>query len=131
MAVGFLFAMTLPGVVVILTVLAVIEQVLSRRGRRSIISKSNRTALSASGMDVFSSALMPGKAIELEQRRVEAFLRDDDGDAAPPQPRLGAAALPWYLPATAPSSIPGLQRSRLVCRRLPQAAPELRHRADT
>jgi hypothetical protein len=86
MGVGFLFAMTLPGLVVILTVLAVVEQVLSRRGRRSIVSGSTRTALSASGLDAFSSALLPGKAVELEQRRIEAFLRDEEDDGAPPRP---------------------------------------------
>ena len=52
MALGMLFAMTLPGLVVVLVVLAGVEVALSRRGRRGLLSGSARPSVSASGLDV-------------------------------------------------------------------------------
>jgi hypothetical protein len=87
-AAGVLFAMVLPGLAILLVVLAIAEQAWSRRGRRSPLHRRARHALSAGGIDVFSAALFPGKAIDLEQQRVREITRDDADDGAPPYGRV-------------------------------------------
>ena len=88
MGAGVLFALTLPGLVVLLVVLASVEHAWSRLGRRSRLHGRERHALSAGGMDVFSAALDPGRALDLEQRRVREIRRDDVEDGAPPYGRV-------------------------------------------
>ncbi|MGY1804978.1 DUF6191 domain-containing protein [Blastococcus sp. SYSU D00922] len=88
MGAGALFALTLPGLVVLLVVLASVEHAWSRLGRRSRLHGRRRHALSAGGMDVFSSALLPGRAVDLEERRVRELRRDDVEDGAPPYGRI-------------------------------------------
>ena len=39
-------------------------------------------------MDVFSAALFPGKAVDLEEQRVREMTRDDVADGAPPYGRI-------------------------------------------
>jgi hypothetical protein len=85
---GVLFALTLPGLVVLLVVVAAAEHVWARLGRRSPLYRRERHALSAGGMDVFSAALVPGKAIDLEQQRVRELTRDDIENGAPPNTRI-------------------------------------------
>lgn len=85
---GALLALTLPGLLLGLLVLAVVEQVTARRGHRSRLAGSTRPRLSAAGFDVFSAAVSPGRAAQLEQRRVEAQLRDDEADGAPPRAQV-------------------------------------------
>ena len=80
--VELLIVLTLPGLVLLLIGYAAGERVLnrtlpSRHGRRA--------ATAAAGFDVMHGALAPGRDIELEQKRVERFLRDDDEAAAPPR----------------------------------------------
>ena len=81
---GVLFALTLPGLVVLLVVVAAAEHFWARLGRRSPLYRRERHALSAGGMDVFSAALFPGKAVDLEQQRVRELTRDDVEHGAPP-----------------------------------------------
>jgi hypothetical protein len=81
---GLLLALTLPGLVLLLVALAVAEQLWSRLGRRSPVTRRGRHALSAGGLDVFSAALAPGRAVDLEQQRVQETRRDDVEDGAPP-----------------------------------------------
>ncbi len=88
MGVGLLFALTLPGLVVLLVGVAVAEHVWSRFGRRSALYGRERHALSAGGMDVFSAALSPGRAVDLEQQRVRELTRDDVENGAPPNTRI-------------------------------------------
>jgi hypothetical protein len=83
-AAGVLFALTLPGLVVLLVVLAALEHAWSRLGRPSALHHRARHAVSAGGLDVFSAALFPGKAVDLEQQRVRELRRDDVEDGAPP-----------------------------------------------
>ena len=85
---GVLFAITLPGLVILLVVLAAVEHAWSRLGRRSPLDRRARHALSAGGMDVFSAALFPGKAIDLEEQRVREMTREDVDDGAPPYGRV-------------------------------------------
>ena len=88
MGAGTLFALTLPGLVVLLVALAVAEHLWCRLGRRSPLHGRERHALSAGGMDVFSAALSPGKALDLEVQRVREMRRDDVEDGAPPYARI-------------------------------------------
>ena len=88
MGVGVLVALTLPGLAVLLVVVATAEHLWSRVGRRSPLYRRERHALSAGGMDVFSAALFPGKAVDLEQQRVRELTRDDVENGAPPNTRI-------------------------------------------
>jgi hypothetical protein len=99
-----LVMLTLPGLVIVLTVLAAIEHVLSRLGRRSMMHRRPRHRLSTTSLDVLTGAVLPGKANELEQRRIERQLRDDAQDGAPPGSRIDLKAGTAYLriPRTAP-----------------------------
>jgi hypothetical protein len=94
---GALFALTLPGLVVLLVVLASLEHAWSRLGRRSRLHGRERHALSAGGLDVFSAALVPGKAVDLEEQRVREMRRDDVEDGAPPYGRIDLASGVAYL----------------------------------
>jgi Family of unknown function (DUF6191) len=88
MGAGLLVALTLPGLVLLLVALAVGEQFAARLGRRSLLARRRRHALSASGLDVFSAALAPGRDVDLEQRRAREIRRDDVEDGAPPRTRI-------------------------------------------
>ena len=83
-----LFALTLPGLVILLVALATVEHAWSRLGRRSPLHRRVRHAVSAGGLDVFSAALVPGKALDLEEQRVRELRRDDVEDGAPPNRRI-------------------------------------------
>ena len=84
MGVGLLVSLTLPGVVLLLVAVAVAEQAWSRLGRRSRLTRRRRGALSAGGMDVFSAALDPGRAADLEEQLSRVVIREDTRDGAPP-----------------------------------------------
>jgi hypothetical protein len=92
MGVGLLVSLTLPGVVLLLLAVAVTEQVWARLGRRSRLTRRRRHALSAGGMDVFSAALDPGRAADLDEQRSRAVTREDTGDNAPPYGRIDLAS---------------------------------------
>ena len=88
MGAGVLFALTLPGLVILLVVLAAVEHAWSRLGLRSPLHRRARHALSAGGLDVFSAALAPGREVDLETQRVRETRRDDVEDGAPPNRRI-------------------------------------------
>ena len=88
MAAGVLFALTLPGLVILLVVVATAEHLWSRAGRRSPLHRRQRHALSAGGLDAFSAALVPGRDVDLEQQRAREIRRDDVEDGAPPYGRI-------------------------------------------
>lgn len=85
---GLLVALTLPGIVLLLVLLAVVEHLAARLGRLSPLARTKRHALSAGGLDVFSVALAPGRAVDLEEQRSRELHRDDLGDGAPPRERI-------------------------------------------
>jgi hypothetical protein len=97
MGAAALFALTLPGLVILLVVLASLEHAWSRLGRRSRLHGRERHALSAGGMGVFSAALIPGKAVDIEGQRVREMRRDDVEDGAPPYGRIDLAGGVAYL----------------------------------
>jgi hypothetical protein len=82
--IGVLVALTLPGLVLLLIVGAVVEQAWSRLGRRCPLTGRRRPALSGAGLDVFAAALDPGRAVDLDERHVRELTREDADDGAPP-----------------------------------------------
>ena len=88
---ALLWAMSLPGLVVLLVVLAGLERFGLWAGRRSWIPwrrKADRPTLSAGAFDEFTASFYGTKRVEVEQRRTELMLRDDDQDGAPPRNRI-------------------------------------------
>jgi hypothetical protein len=73
---GWFWAMSLPGLVCLLFALAVIELVVRRR---------KGTPVSAVGFEQLGAAFDQGKADELEHRKAERMMRDDEEDGAPPR----------------------------------------------
>ncbi len=79
---GFLLAMTLPALVLLLSVLGVLELLSAkRRGRRG-------TAMSSTGFDILQEALYPSKKHEIEQREHESLMAEEDAEGAPPRSRI-------------------------------------------
>jgi hypothetical protein len=76
---GWFWAMSLPGLVCLLVVLAVVELVVRRR---------RGTPLSAVGFEQLGATFEAGKADELEHRKSELMMRDDEEDGAPPRSRV-------------------------------------------
>lgn len=80
--------MTLPGLVILLTVVAFIDQLMLRAGRAGILpwrGSGRQGQISATGFEQLHASLSPGKHSELEQRRITLLLRDEEGDGAPPR----------------------------------------------
>ncbi len=78
---------TLPGLVILLTVIAIVDQVLLRAGRAGLLPWRNgaRTGqVSATGFEQLHGSLSPGKQHELKERESSLVLRDDEDDGAPP-----------------------------------------------
>jgi hypothetical protein len=80
--VELLLAMTLPALVLALTVLGVWELTAARRR-----GQHGRTAASG-GFDVVAEALAPSKRHQVEQREHEALMADEAQDGAPPRSRI-------------------------------------------
>jgi hypothetical protein len=86
-----LWAMSLPGLVVLLVVLASLERFGLWAGRRSWIPwrrQADRPPLSAGAFDEFTASFYGSKRVEMEQRKTELMLRDDEQDGAPPRGRV-------------------------------------------
>ncbi|MFJ5987385.1 hypothetical protein SAMN04488564_104105 [Lentzea waywayandensis] len=80
MSLGYLFAMSLPALVAALFVLAVVE--------RFVRGKKKGTPMSAAGIGELGATFEAGKREEIEFRKEERLLRDDEGDGAPPRSRV-------------------------------------------
>ncbi|KUJ35916.1 DUF6191 domain-containing protein [Streptomyces sp. MI02-2A] len=79
--------MTLPGLVILLTVLAFVDQLLLRLGRAGILPWRNgarQGQISATGFEQLHASLSPGKQSELKERQSALLMRDDEEDGAPP-----------------------------------------------
>jgi Family of unknown function (DUF6191) len=78
--VGMIFAMSIPGLAVLLVALAAGER-LWRWVRR----RQGHPVVAQAGVDQFATLFQGGKQVELDQRQTELMLRDDDEDGAPPR----------------------------------------------
>ncbi|GAA3462985.1 hypothetical protein GCM10018963_49980 [Saccharothrix longispora] len=87
MGVGMMFAMSIPGLAVLLVVLAAVERAVRWARRR----KGHPVAVAA-GVDQFTTLFAGGKQVELDQRQTELMLRDDEEDGAPPRGPIDLAS---------------------------------------
>ncbi|WP_338698743.1 DUF6191 domain-containing protein [Streptomyces sp. Q6] len=76
---GIAVMVTLPGLVIVLTVIAFVDQGLRLAGRRR-----RRSQISATGFEQLHATFSPGKQSELKERQSALVLRDDEEDGAPP-----------------------------------------------
>jgi hypothetical protein len=84
---GFAVFMTLPGLVIVLTVVAFADQLLLRAGRAGILPWRNSVRqgqISATGFEQLHASFSPGKQNELKERQSALLMRDDEEDGAPP-----------------------------------------------
>lgn len=80
----WLLGLTLPVLVIALSLLGVVELAVARRrhsGRRG-------TAMASTGFDILQEALYPSKRHEVEQREHEALVYEEDAEGAPPRSRI-------------------------------------------
>lgn len=77
------FAMTLPGLVIVLVAAGFVLTVARRLGHGT-----RDHATSAAGLDVLSELLDPRERHRHEEQRSEALRRDDVEDGAPPRSRV-------------------------------------------
>ncbi|MFB8775451.1 DUF6191 domain-containing protein [Streptomyces broussonetiae] len=106
---GFAVFVTLPGLVIPLTVVALVDQVLLHAGRAGLLHWRNGARVgqvSATGFEQLHGALSPGKQHELKERQSALLMRDDEEDGAPPNRTrvdLGGGVAVVRLPRTPPS----------------------------
>ncbi|MFJ2743611.1 DUF6191 domain-containing protein [Streptomyces sp. NPDC087440] len=84
---GFAVLLTLPGLVIALTVVAFVDQMLLRMGRAGVLPWRGKGAagqVSATGFEQLHASFSPGKANELKERQSSLVMRDDEDDGAPP-----------------------------------------------
>lgn len=81
----FLFAMSLPALVIGLTILGVLEIATKRRGGKP---RKHGTAMSSIGFDLIQEVFNPAKRYQIEQRDHEALMYEDDAEGAPPRTRI-------------------------------------------
>jgi hypothetical protein len=98
--VGAAFALTLPGLVVLLVAVAFADHVLLRARGHGLVPWRRDTPASSTGFEMLHAALSPGKQDELDQRRTEELARDEDDEGAPPRSRVDLDAGVAYLRLT-------------------------------
>ncbi|MFJ2770877.1 DUF6191 domain-containing protein [Streptomyces sp. NPDC087300] len=78
---------TLPGLVILLTGIAFVDQLLLRAGRAGLLpwrNSARQGQISATGFEQLHASFSPGKQNELKERQSALVLRDDEEDGAPP-----------------------------------------------
>ncbi len=84
---GTIFALTLPGLVILLIGVALVE-----RASRGVGSGHRNHATASAGFDVLGTALDPGNRHRIEEQESELLRRDDIEDGAPPRSRVDLSA---------------------------------------
>jgi hypothetical protein len=87
----YVWAMSIPGLVCLLTVIAVLDQLALRAGRARWIpwrGTGREGQISATGFEQLHATFAAGKQNELDERKTSLMLRDDQGDGAPPRSRM-------------------------------------------
>ncbi|MFI6644361.1 DUF6191 domain-containing protein [Streptomyces sp. NPDC050504] len=83
----FAVLVTLPTLVIALTVIAFVDQLLLRLGRAGLLpwrGSGSRGQVSATGFEQLHATFSAGKQNELKERQSSLLLRDDEEDGAPP-----------------------------------------------
>ncbi|MFI1828328.1 DUF6191 domain-containing protein [Streptomyces sp. NPDC020412] len=75
----FIAFMTLPGLVILLTVIAFFDQIL-----RAVGLGKRSGQVSSTGFEQLHATFSPGKQSELKERQSALLLKDDEEDGAPP-----------------------------------------------
>jgi len=86
-----LVALTVPGLVILLTAVMVIDQIALRASRTSWIpwrGSGREGQVSSTGFEQLHLVFSAGKQHELDERKSSLMLRDDEGDGAPPRTRV-------------------------------------------
>jgi len=78
---GTLWAMSLPGLVTVLFLLAVGERILLRVRRR----RGRAPVLSGAAFDQVTTLFYATKQLELDERQAKTMMREDEEDGAPPR----------------------------------------------
>jgi len=107
--VRFVFFMTLPGLVVLLTLLAFLDQLLLRVGRAGVLPWRNagrQGQISATGFEQLHASLSPGKQTELKERQSALVMRDDEEDGDPPWSTVDLRAGTAVIRLSAPRDTP-------------------------
>ncbi|MBO1420303.1 DUF6191 domain-containing protein [Streptomyces sp. FH025] len=84
---GLIVFVTLPGLVVLLTVLALVDQLMLRAGRAGLLpwrTPARQGQISATGFEQLHATFSAGKQHELKERQSSLMQRDDDENGAPP-----------------------------------------------
>ncbi|MFG2757109.1 DUF6191 domain-containing protein [Streptomyces wuyuanensis] len=84
---GFAVFLIMPGLVILLTVVAFADQLLLRAGRAGLLPWRNSVRqgqISSTGFEQLHATFSPGKQSELKERQSALLLRDDEEDGAPP-----------------------------------------------
>lgn len=85
--VAIFWAMSLPGLVCALVLVAFLDQLALRAGRAKWVpwrGTGREGQISATGFEQLHAQFAAGKQHELEQRKTTLMLRDEEGDGAPP-----------------------------------------------
>jgi hypothetical protein len=88
---GFLWAMSLPGLVFLLVLLAALERFGLWAGNRSWLPwrrKREGTPVSAAGFEEFDAFFGTGKRHELDDRAHSLMMRQEEDDGAPPRMKI-------------------------------------------
>ncbi|MER7759032.1 DUF6191 domain-containing protein [Streptomyces sp. NPDC097619] len=88
---GFAVFVTLPGLAILLTLIAFLDFALARAGRAGLLPwrwGGNGGQVSATGFEQLHASFSPGKQHELRERRSSLVMRDDEEDGAPPRTRV-------------------------------------------
>ncbi|MEI5007354.1 DUF6191 domain-containing protein [Streptomyces sp. PmtA] len=80
--------MITPGLVILLTLMALVDQLLLRAGLPPWRNSVRQGQISATGLEQLHATFSPGKQSEPEERRTALLLRDDEEDGAPPNRNL-------------------------------------------
>lgn len=84
---GFLWAMSLPGLVFLLVLVAALERFGLWAGNRSWLPWRRRetgTPIAAAGFEELDAFMAAGKRHEIDQRNHSLMMRGDESDGAPP-----------------------------------------------
>ncbi len=105
---GFLVAMTIPGLAVLLVLLAFAEVAWNRlTGSRILPWTKRRTSrpVAAAGFEEVTAVFQGSKHIEFEQRRTTLMHREDKSDGAPPRDEIDLSSGSARLVARGPRRV--------------------------
>lgn len=102
-----LIGMSLPGLVILLSVLGILELV----GEKRRGGPRHGTAMASTGFDILQEALYPSKRYELEERDAQALMAEQDDDGAPPRSTIDLSSNRAVIRLGPPAGPPDLRRS--------------------